>query len=496
MHRDMCCIVGSTGGWILRTSIITFNIAMGFSAAAVLASGGAAYAQEASSGAAAASAAAGIPAAGPNPDHGVVFGDWMLYPSLFAGVVFNDNVYNTAVNRKSGLGIRIRPALEADRDAGIHKTIFYVNGDLQAYPGHAQSYMLWPRPAILRSPTNVSARTGFSHTYQPLPDLKFTLITDFTRGSGGLFGSQFSGAGSQVNVANAAGLTNAGTYTNQVTTGLSVEKQIADRLYLRGSIGAQYVFYDAQPTNTWLSALAGAATPNTAPSRSVSYTASLRTTYWLSPVLYTFVEPILDLRRYPVSWSDTNGYRIVGGFGSDLISLFRGEIYGGYQSQTSAYGHFGATSSPAFGGRLSYYPTQYITLTASVDQTITAPSARPVYFGGLPFGFAQGAPTKTLQARLRGEYALWEYWSAFAQAGYGRNSTSANFNIAGWTPASSTDFWSVGAGVNYNFWRNISLTLEYQFTKSIPHNNALGANWWIPTDVSQNLVTAGLTYRY
>lgn len=468
----------------------------------VLAAAGAAFfapaavAQDAQSGSAAAAAAAGIPATGPNPDRGLVVGDWMLYPSLFAGVVFNDNVYNTAVNRKSGLGIRIRPSLEANRDGGIHKTTVYANADFQGYPGRAQSFTFWPSVSILRAPSNVSARTGLSHTYQPLPDLKFTLVADYTRSSGGLFGSQSSGAGSQVNVASAAGLTNSGTYSNQATLGLSVEKQIADRWYLRGSTGVQYVFYDSQPTNSWLTAIAGATPTNSAPSRTLSYTASVRSTYWVSPVLYTFVEPMLDLRRYPNSWSDTNGYRITGGLGSDLISLFRGEIYAGYQSQASAYGHFGATSSPAFGGRLSYYPTQYITITASVDQTLTAPSALPVLLAGFPIAYTQGAPTRTLQTRLRGEYALWEYWSAFAQAGYGRNHSSGNFNFAGWTPPTSTDFWSVGAGINYNFWRNIALTLEYQFTKSNPHNNSTGVNWWIPTAVTQNLVTAGLTYRY
>lgn len=480
----------------MRRSFIGSNFTIGLTAAAAIGCGTIAYAQEAASGAAAAAAAAGIPAAGPNPEHGFVVGDWMLYPSLFAGFVYNDNVYNTAVNRKSGLGVRIRPSLEANRDTGIQKTIVYLNGDLQAYPGRGQSYTLWPQAAILRSPTNVSGRAGFSHTYAPLPDLKFTLIADYTRANGGLFGSQFSGAGSQVTISSAAGLTNAGTYSNQATVGLSVEKQVADRLYLRGSIGTQYVFYDSQPTNSWLTALAGATTNNTAPSRAMSYTASVRSTYWISPVLYTFVEPILDLRRYPNTWNDTNGYRVIGGFGSDLISLFRGEIYGGYQSQASAHGYFGSTSSPAFGGRLFYYPTQYITLSASVDQTITAPSARPIFVFGLPFGFASSAPTRTLQARLRGDYALWEYWSAFLQGGYGRNSTPANLNIAGWTPGTSTDFWSVGAGVNYNFWRNISLTLEYQFTQSIPHNAVFGRNWWIPTSVTQNLVSAGLTYRY
>jgi hypothetical protein len=49
-------------------------------------------------------------AGGPDPDYGMPIEGWMVFPSVFAGGVFNDNVYNTTSNRKSAFGLRLLPA--------------------------------------------------------------------------------------------------------------------------------------------------------------------------------------------------------------------------------------------------------------------------------------------------------------------------------------------------------------------------------------------------
>lgn len=446
--------------------------------------------------------AAGI-VTGPNPEQGLAVADWMLYPSLFAGAVFNDNVYNTPVNRRTGLGIRVRPSLEANRDAGIHKTTIYASADMQFYPGRGQSYTLYPAFAILPAPTNVSARAGFAHVYEPLPDLKFTIVGDYTRSGGGLFGAPFGASSPLIAVPNGGALTALGTFANQFTGSLAVEKKLTDRAFVRASAGVQYVTYDGQPVNPWLTAFTGAPV-GTALQNGLNYTGSLRAGFWVTPQIYAFVEPGADLRRYANSWNDTNGYRVIGGLGSDLIGLFRGEIYGGYQAQTSAHGYFGTTSSPAFGARLYYYPTRYLTFTASLDQTFTAPVAQPTGFAGAAFGVLPSAPSRTLQARLQADYAFSPYWTAFLRGGWGETRRSGGFGLAGfgapfaaagWTTARNTKSWAAGAGLSYTFWRNFALTLEYQFTKTSGNTWNIAAPW-IPTAVAQNLVSVGLTYKY
>ena len=92
-------------------------------------------------------------------------------------------------------------------------------------------------------------------------------------------------------------------------------------------------------------------------------------------------------QRFENSVFDTNGYRVIGGLGEDdPESLFRAEIYGGYQAQQQSTndnvsgtrehtarlpnGFPTNVGSGVFGARLTYFPTQYWTWIASVDQTL------------------------------------------------------------------------------------------------------------------------------
>ena len=444
--------------------------------------------------------AAGV-APPPHPELGMPVAGWMVYPALFVGTVFNDNLYNTATHRSSGFGVRLRPSFEADLDAGIHKSVVYLNADAQFYPGHGQAYRTYPTFAVLADPTSVTGRVGFSHNYSPLPDLKFTITGDYTRTGNGLFGSGYGAGSPIVAIPNAATITGNGTYNNQFTGLLTVEKQLGDRASITAKAGVQYINYDPLPSNAWFNALIGNIQAyNSVQQNSLDYTAGLRGTFWMTPQVYGFVEPSADLRRYRNSYNDTNGYRVIAGVGSDLISLFRGEIYGGYQAQSSANGRFGTTSNPAFGGRISYYPTRQFTITASLDQTLTAPIAQQVTFNQIPIFMTPTPPSRTLQARVQGDYSITEYWAAYLRGGWGQTRTSGYFSYATlipqWARGANSTIWSAGAGMSYTFWRNVAVTLEYQFTSTNYGQNNNFFYWWLPTKVQQNLISAGLTYKY
>ncbi len=449
-------------------------------------------------GSAATAAAAGI-GTGANPNYGIAVGDWLLYPSLFTGLVFNDNIYNTATNRRSGVGLRFKPSLQAERDTDIHRSTVYSRADFQVYPGRRQSYLTSPSYQVLRDPTTITANVGFSHDYKPLPDLKFTLIGDFTRGSGGIFGNGFG-----INappIPSASSITGPGTFSNQFTALAAVEKKF-ESAFLRLSGGTQYVIYDNQPTNWWINALSGVPAWQGAPSapNAASFNVALRGGYWITPQVYAFAEPMFLARRNSNSLNDTNGYRIVGGLGTDLISLFRGEVFAGYQAQSSASGRYGTVSSPAFGGRLYYYPTRFLTIMAAVEQGFTAPTVQGYGPNGLALIYAPQAPSRTLSAKLQADYAVTEYWTSYARIGWGESRNGAYLNygtvIPSWTYGTTTTVWGAGLGTSYTFYRNLALTLEYSFSKSVMPGATTLVNWWVPRNVTQNMVSAGLTYKY
>src|SRR6202011_5639448 len=94
-------------------------------------------------------------------------------------------------------------------------------------------------------------------------------------------------------------------------------------------------------------------------------TVNARVGYQISPIIFTYAEPSVNWTQYNASKLDSHGYRVVGGIGSGLISLFSGEIYGGYLSQKFDDPTAGVVTSPVIGGKLSWFPTRFLTFTAS-----------------------------------------------------------------------------------------------------------------------------------
>jgi len=401
----------------------------------------------------AASAALGV-AAGPNPDAGVAVGGFLVYPAMFAGVVYNDNLYATQNDRKAALGLLFSPNLTAVDDQGLHKTTLTLNGDAEIYPSFSESSPSGP------APSNVSGVASVEHVWKPAEDWTVDITGAFGR-QYGIFGSFVAAGSSFVSTPTLGVVTGYRQYSNQFNGSLSVEKKF-DQWFLRGGFGVQDVQYEAAPVG-----VAGAQS-------GFDYNGFLRGGFWATPQLNVFVETGADLRQYRDSWYDADAYRVIAGLSSDLISLFRGEVYGGYQQQVSAHGRFGAVAAPAYGARIYYYPTPYFTIAASVDQTFGSAAA--------PTAPAARAPNSdTVQTRLQADYTLAEYWTASARAGYARTTWSSS-------PLIESE-WTFGGGVSYTFWRNLGLGLNYQYT-------AVNANQAGVAAYSQNLVSAGMTYHY
>ena len=93
----------------------------------------------------------------------------------------------------------------------------------------------------------------------------------------------------------------------------------------------------------------------------------------------------------------------------------------------------------------------------------------------------QGVPTRTTTAILQTTYGIARDWSVGVRGGYTRGEFIgfAGLNNHGWL---------AGASFNYEIWRNLMLTLDYQYT-TVQSDAAF-------SDFTRNRYTAGLTYRY
>jgi hypothetical protein len=379
------------------------------------------------------------------------FGSWLLYPTLFAGAVFDDNIRQSEVLRSSSAGARLVPSILAERNDGIHKTSLYGMADVRLYTDHAAS-----------NADALAVRTGVIERYQPFPDLIFNLQGDYTR-QRDLFSS--FGIDNSVTTLNptAIGLmpvANPLSY-NQLAAAGSVQKNF-DRAFV--SVGGSIVGirYDTRPD-------LAAPSPD-----GNTYTGTGRAGFWFTPFLYAYAEGAVDQRRFSDDRFNSSGYRTVGGIGSDRIGLFRGEVYGGYQSERHDSLFLGTTDGSVFGGRIYYYPLRELTLSAALDQSLGVSLLASAIPGIL------GASTRSTTALLKATYALAREWTASTRFGFIHTEYVAAIR--------KDDAWTAGATFTYSVWQNFGITLDYQYVQ-------LDSN--VPLQgFTRNVVTLGATYKY
>lgn len=398
---------------------------------------------------------------------GLTVGGWLVYPQIFAGAVYDDNFDQSATgtDRNSGTSLRVVPRVVANYDGGIHKTSLYGVVDAKFF-----------------NPDTLAATAGITHGYQPMQDVTFNFFGNYTRETdifnsalqfnNGAIGPTSTATTNIPIIINPFGTTPSVdpiTY-NQFTGGASVTKAF-DQAFASLGATAFYIAFDHPDnipdpfhvthdgTNIWLSGRVG---------------------YHFVPGVYAFAEADGILQRFNDSLFNTNGYRVIGGVGEDdPNSLFRGEVYGGYQTQQGEHqdeigsGIPSDVSSGVFGGRLSYYPTRFWTLTATVDETL---GNSTVVTSTIP----AGTPTLVTTAILQTNYKLAREWSVGARVGYTRADYYGVDRL--------DNGWMAGASFNYEIWRNLHLTLDYQY--STVQSNAASS------DFARNVYTAGLTYSY
>jgi hypothetical protein len=407
---------------------------------------------------------------------GLPLGTWMLYPELFVGAVWDSNSNQATSNSTaqaltgsapdSGTSLAVSPRLVAtNSDGGMHSNTLFGVGDFQFFNSNT-----------------IAADAGFIHTYKPTEDLAFNLNLRYTRQTD-LFTSALNFNNNAIGLYGGPAIPSP-TIVNPFGTTPNANPIAYNQYTAGGSV--------AKTWDTWFASLTGTAfaidydhgTNAPAPFNPSQNAAS----FWLQgkagwhfvPSLYVFGEVDGILQRYQNSIFNTNGYRVLGGLGTDdPNSLVRGEVYGGYQFQHQESQNIPTPNisqdaqSGVFGGRMYYFPTQYWTWIATVDEVLgMSAQLSPLV--------PQGVPALVTTAILQTTYGISQQWSIGARVGY----TRANYFDVGRTD----NGWMAGASFNYEIWRNLLLTLDYQYSTL---NSNVAFNQF-----SRNVVSAGLTYKY
>ena len=384
-------------------------------------------------------------------ENALIVGDWLAYPSVFAGGVYDTNPNQRATGARSSFGARLTPSLLAETNNGISKTSLYGMADGRLYFERAAG-----------SADALSVRSGVTEIYQPLPDLLFTGQGDYTRQK-----DIFSTLGVTNNLwlLNSTGVglsptTNPQSY-NQFSGTATVQKNFATAFTILGGSVVDQV-YDRST-----------ATVGASPS-GVTYTGTGRGGLWLTPALYGYIEGSLDTRDYSTIALNSSGYRLAGGLGTDQIGLLKGEVYGGFQSEKFKSGGLGTTNGAVFGGRVYYYPLPEMTVNLALDEAIGA--SLLVATATLPIGTS----TKLTTLLGNASYAISPAWSASGRAGYIHTDYTHN--------PRRDDAWTVGSTFSYYFWQNIALTFDFQHAE-LRSNIAFQS-------FSRDVVSLGVTYKY
>ena len=392
----------------------------------------------------------GGPPQGPQP---MVVGGWLFSPTLFAGAVYNTNVNQTNTGKIASWGERVVPGFTANVDNGIYQTNIYGIADLQNYNASGVAHR-----------TTVDAKAGLTQIYMPLPDLTLRGNLDFTRQADVFGSSAFANANTTLSPTSAAPVApvtispqlNPDRY-NQYSGALGVDKRF-DRAFVGVTGNVVATKFDSNP-----------AVPVSRDG--AVYTLASRFGFDLTPAIYVFSDPQVDWQRYSDTTRNSNGYRVTAGLGTNAPGLWQGEVYGGYQAEKNNV--VGTYGGGIFGVRIGYSPTRMWDLKASLDETLGASS--------IASGGASGIATRVTTALFTAGYnGLPRGWGASARFGYVRTDF-VNFSR-------NDNGWLAGANVTYEVWRNLGLTLDYQY-KSVDSNVA-GVNF------DQHVVSLGASYKY
>ncbi len=379
------------------------------------------------------------------PLDAIIVYDWALYPELLTYALVDSNLYQSPTAPISAAGFRINPSLVAVLNNGIHKTTLYGNIDTQIYPS-------------VRESNTFDRQAGFIQNYEALRDLTFRVQGDYThKTNASALQDAIPGAittptppGSPLPPGSARVNANGNIAINPYNqfTGTATVEKVFNRGFLKLSSSLSRTEYENQILAQDFSVATYSGTG----------------AFWLGPAIFAYADGTEAVR------ATSSAYRVVGGLGSAQIGLFRGSAYVGHQG--SKVDGSGTAGGIVYGGKLSYYPTRFWTVSASVDETVNISNQTASLLALntastlAAISIPTSASTRTTATALKSDYAISKLISTYAVLGYTRIEyvDSPQLDIA----------WLGSVGIKYDIWRNMTLTLDYQHTQIV--SNAPGVS--------------------
>lgn len=381
----------------------------------------------------------------PHRDYqGVPLADWLLYPSVSLGAVYDDNLGWAPRHPRRAAGFRVAPSIAAERDVDGHRLALFADGDARFYP-------------TVPKAQSIDGAVGGAYQWRVTPELTVKASAKYAHAS--------------LPVGSGLAQTPAGVTT--LVSPLVTDKGEAS-LAVQKAFGRAFVGLSLDSAKMVFSPL------DTASGRiSQSYrdswvnTVTARGGVWIGPTIYAFGEAAGNKRDYTNSPYGSKGYRAVAGLGSDRISLFRGEIYVGAQRQIYDAAARWSASSPVLGGKLFWYPLRTLTVRASLDETFTDSS--------LPTpGNPLGAPARATNAELSVQHQITRDILIAWRLGY---------EVERYLRTVRTDrILRAGVGLSYSPRRNLDVTLDYEYSRAASSEATAGFH--------RNVANAGLKYRF
>jgi hypothetical protein len=370
--------------------------------------------------------------------------NWLVFGSLAVGGAYDSNVTLSPSNPITAYGLRLTPNVIAEYNTGIQRTFIYGTGDFRYYPSLDRT-QIW------------NSAAGIVHIWEIERGFTFRAQAQIAEGESPL---------GFTNIGNNAVVAIEPVQATSLYGSTSIQRDIGLFFGALGGSVTHQIFSDTQTVDTNI------AVPESYRDGTTS-TLSGRLGYNVSPVVYAFVEPSFNTASYDNSSLNSDGYRFVAGLGSGRIGLVNGEIYGGFINQHFDDQSIAPLTAPVYGGHLSYYPTRFLTLTASVAQEVATSDYNTRAF--LP-----GSITYTNTSSLK---ASWDVNRYITLAG--------TFQYSHWEYLGSTllqDYWTTSADFTYWFTPKFGLTLDY--SRIILDSNIVGGNY------ADNFVSAGAKTRF
>jgi hypothetical protein len=377
-------------------------------------------------------------------DGALQIANWLVFGNLGVGGAYDSNVTLSPSNPVTAYGVRVTPNVVAEYNTGIQRTFIYGTGDFRYYPtiGNTQ---IW------------NSAAGIVHVWEIERGFIFRAQAQVADGETGL---------GFTNIGNNAVVAINPVQATSLYGSTSIQRDVGLFFGAVGGSVTHQMFSDTQTVDTNIAVPESYRDGTTA-------IVSGRFGYNVSPLVYAFVEPSFNTASYDNSSLNSDGYRFVAGLGSARIGLMNGEIYGGFINQHFEDPSIAPLTEPVYGGRLSYYPTRFVTLTASVAQEVATSDYNTRAF--LP-----GSVTYTNTSALK---VNWDVTRSITLAG--------SFQYSHWEYLGSTvvqDFWTASADITYWFTPRFGLILDY--SRITENSNIVGGNY------TDNFVSVGGKTRF